>query len=184
MKKEDKKSIINGLENLFDANSTYYLVDFKKMNVSQAVELRKILRKNSYAYKVIKNRLALRALGDKAPEALRPFFQKPTAIAFAAREPIGLAKILKDFSLQGKVLEVKVGVLEGQYMAPERFDEVCRLSSREELVGRIAVMMAQPLVLLLRTLQAPLGQVGLLMGELKKKKEDGKTSHEVDQTQA
>ena len=184
MKKEDKQSIITGLESLFGANSTYYLVDFKKMNVSQAVALRKILRKNAYAYKVIKNRMALRALGDKAPESLRPFFQKPTAIAFAEREPIGLAKILKDFSNQGKVLEVKAGVLEGRYMAPERFDEVCRLSSREDLVAKFAVMMAQPLVLLLRTLQAPLGQVGLLMGELKKKKDEGKTSPEVEQTQA
>lgn len=184
MKKEDKQSVIKGLEGLFDANSTYYLVDFKKMKVSQAVELRKLLRKSSYSYKVIKNRLALRALGDKAPEALRSYFQKPTAIAFTAREPIGLAKILKDFSVQGKVLEVKGGILEGQYMAPERFDEVCRLSSREELVGRFAVMMAQPLVRMLRVLQAPLGQVGLLMGELKKKKDSEKTSHEVDQTQA
>ena len=87
MKKETKQTIIKGLEGLFDASSTYYLVDFKKLKVSQAVELRKLLRKNSYSYKVIKNRLALRALGDRAPEALRPYFQKPTAIAFAAQEP-------------------------------------------------------------------------------------------------
>lgn len=184
MKKEDKQTVIKGLERLFDANSTYYLVDFKKMKVSQAVELRKLLRKNSYSYKVIKNRLALRALGDRAPASLRPFFQRPTAIAFAAREPIGLAKILKDFSAQGKVLEVKAGVLEGHYMAPEQFDEVCRLSSRQELVSKIAIMMAQPLVRMLRVLQAPLSQAGLLMGELKKKKASVQASHEVDQTQA
>jgi large subunit ribosomal protein L10 len=184
VKKETKQTIIKGLEGLFDASSTYYLVDFKKLKVSQAVELRKLLRKNSYSYKVIKNRLALRALGDRAPEALRPYFQKPTAIAFAAQEPLGLAKILKDFSNQGKLLEVKAGVLEGQYMAPERFDEVCRLSSREDLVARIAAMMAQPLVRMLRVLQAPLGQVGLLMGELKKKKDSDTTSHEVEKTQA
>lgn len=184
MKKEAKQTIIKGLEGLFDANATYYLVDFKKLKVSQAVELRKLLRKSSYSYKVIKNRLALKALGDQAPEPLRPYFRKPTAIAFAAREPIGLAKILKDFSNQGKVLAVKAGVLEGQYMAPERFDEICRLSSRDELVGRLAVMMAQPLVQMLRVLQAPLGQVGLLMGELKKKKDSERTSQAVDQTQA
>lgn len=184
MKKEDKQSVVKGLEGLFDSHETFYLVDFKRMKVSQAVELRKLLRKNSYTYKVIKNRLALRAISDRAPEALRPYFQKPTAIAFAAKEPIGLAKILKDFSNQGKVLEVKAGVLEGRYLAPERFEEVCRLSSRDELFGRIAVMMAQPLVRMLRVLQAPLGQFGVLLGELRRTKGQGQATPEVDQTQA
>ena len=170
MKKEDKQPIIQSLEGLFSSNSTYYLIDFKKMKVSQSVELRKLLRKNAFTYKVIKNRLALRALGEKCPESLRPIFQKPTAVAFAAKDPIPLAKLLKDFSNQGKVLAVKGGQVEGQVMAAARFDEVCRMTSRADLVGKIAFLMANPLHRLMRTLQAPLGNVGVLLGELNKKK--------------
>lgn len=170
MKKEDKKPIIDSLEGLFASNSTYYLIDFKRMKVSQSVELRKLLRKNAFTYKVIKNRLALRALGEKCPEALRPFFQKPTAIAFADKDPIRLAKILKDFSNQGKILAVKGGQVESQLMPAARFEEVCRLTSRDDLIGRLAFMMASPLHTLMRTLQAPLGHVGILLGELKKTK--------------
>ncbi len=170
MKKEAKQPIVQTLERLFETNSTYYLVDFKKMKVSQSVELRKILRKNAFTYKVIKNRLALRALGERCPETIRPFFQKPTAIAFADKDPIQLAKILKDFSNRGKVLAVKVGQIEGQYLAPGRFDEVSKLTSRADLVGKIAYMMANPLHRLMRTLQAPLANVGILLGELKKTK--------------
>jgi len=172
VKKEAKQPIIENLERLFASNSTYYLIDFKKMKVSQSVELRKALRKNAFTYKVIKNRLALRALGEKCPEPLRPFFQKPTAVAFAGKDPIQLAKILREFSNQGKVLAVKAGQVEGQYLAPGRFDEVCRLASREELVGKIAFLMASPLHRLMRTLQAPLGNVGILLGELKRTKKD------------
>ena len=170
MKKEDKKPIIDSLERLFASSGTYYLVDYKRMTVAQAVELRKILRKNGYAYKVIKNRLALRALGEKCPEALRPYFQKPTAIAFAAKDPIPLARMLKDFSNQGKVLAVKSGQVEGRVLAAGQFEEVCRMTSREDLVGKIAFLMANPLHRLMRTLQAPLGNVGVLLGELNKKK--------------
>ena len=170
MKKEAKQPIVQTLERLFDSNSTYYLVDFKRMKVAQAVELRKVLRKNAFTYKVIKNRLALRALGEKCPVALRPFFQKPTAIAFADRDPIQLAKILRDFSNQGKILAVKGGQVEGQLMPAERFDEVTRLGSRKELLGKVGVLMANPLHRLMRTLQAPLGNVGILLGELKKTK--------------
>ena len=65
MKKEAKIPIVQTLERLFEANDTYYLVDFKRMSVAQAVELRKLMRKNAFTYRVIKNRLALRALGAK-----------------------------------------------------------------------------------------------------------------------
>jgi large subunit ribosomal protein L10 len=170
VKKEAKQPIVQTLERLFESNSTYYLVDFKKMKVSQSVELRKILRKNAFTYKVIKNRLALRALGDKCPEPLRPFFQKPTAIAFADKDPIQLAKILKDFSNQGKILAVKGGKVEGQLMPAARFEEVCKLTSREDLVGKIATLMANPLHRFLRTLRVPIANFGIVLGELNKKK--------------
>jgi len=170
VKKEEKQPIVETLERLFDTNSTYYLIDFKRMKVAQSVELRKILRKNAFTYKVIKNRLALRALGEKCPEALRPVFQKPTAIAFAGQDPIQLARILNDFSNKGKILAVKGGRVEGQLMPADRFDEVTRLGSRKDLLGKVGYLMASPLHRLMRTLQAPLGNVGILLGELKKTK--------------
>jgi len=170
VKKEAKKPIVDSLERQFASSGSYYLVDYKRMTVAQAVELRKILRKNGFSYKVIKNRLALRALGESCPEALRPYFQKPTAVAFAAKDAIPLARILKDFSNQGKVLAVKSGQVEGQILAAGQFDEVCRMTSREDLVGKIAFLLASPLHGLMRTLQAPLGNVGVLLGELKRTK--------------
>ena len=170
MKRENKDKIVKDLEKIFDANSTYYLVDFKRMRVSESVELRKALRRSSYAYKVVKNRLALRSLRDRAPESLKPFFQKTTAIAFAEKDPIGLARMLKDFSAAGKVLAVKAGVIEGQYMPPERFGEVIKLGSRNELLGKVGHMMAYPLSQFLRTLQAPLVDMGRLWSLLKDKK--------------
>jgi large subunit ribosomal protein L10 len=172
VKKEAKIPIIQTLERLFASSSTYYLVDFKRMTVAQAVELRKLMRKNAFTYKVIKNRLALRALGEQCPPALRPFFQKPTAIAFADKDPILLAKLLKDFSNQGKILAVKGGQVEGQLLPGERFDEISKLSSREDLMARFARLMAAPLVEFLRTLQAPLTSFGNLLNQLKAKKQD------------
>jgi large subunit ribosomal protein L10 len=170
VKKEAKGQIIQKLVSDFDTNGTYYLVDFKKMKVSQTVELRKLLRKNACHYRVVKNRLALRALSDKCPESLKPYFQKPTAVAFSAGDPIGLAKILKDYSAQGKVLAVKAGVVQGQYMEPARFDEVAKLTSRNDLVSKIAFLMASPLTRLMRTLQAPLGHMGNALSQFKDKK--------------
>jgi len=170
MKKETKSTRIGELNVLFRDNPTIYLFDYTKMTVAQATALRKALRKQGASLKVVKNRLALRALGDVVPADLKPAFRKPTAVAYTAADPIALAKAVKEFSVQTKAMVLKGGLVEGHYFPAARFDEVVKLSGRLELLGKIGYMMASPLVKLLRTLQAPLLNVGLLMGQLKDKK--------------
>ncbi len=84
------------------------------MSVAQSVVLRKTLRKQASGMKMVKNRLALRSLKAEFPDALRGAFRQPTAMAYTADDPIKLAKTIKDFSVQNKVLTVKGGVLQGQ----------------------------------------------------------------------
>jgi len=170
LKQEAKAHLIKQLEDNFARQNSAYLLDFTGMKVSQAVELRKLLRKNSFQIKVIKNRLALRALKEEFPQELRSYFEKPTAIAFAADEPVKLARLLRDFSTQHRVLTFKGGLIEGRLFPPERFEEICRLASREELIGKIGFLMAFPLIQLLRTWHAPLTQLGQVMSQLKEKK--------------
>jgi len=170
VKQEAKSSIIKGLEEQFDRQKNAFLVDYTGMKVSQAIELRRLLRKNSFTLKVVKNRLALRALRQNFPLELRGYFEKPTAIAFAAAEPIKLARLLRDFSARNKVMAFKGGLIEGHLFPPERFDEVCRLTSREELLGKIGYLMAFPLMQFLRICQAPLSQLGRALSQFKEKK--------------
>jgi len=69
------------------------------------------------------------ALGDRFPE-LKPYFRQKTAIAMTTDDPIALAKQLKDFSQQGKVLEIKAGIIEAHYLSPEMFGEIVKLNSK------------------------------------------------------
>lgn len=170
MKRDAKAHTIKNMEESFGRQKTIYLMDYTGMTVSQAVALRRLLKKSSYDFKVVKNRLALRALKEDFPAELRSYFQKPTAVALAAAEPVKLARMLKDFSVQNKVMAFKGGLFEGQLLPPERFDEVCRLASREELLGKIGYLMASPLIRMLRTWQAPLSQMGRLLSQFKEKK--------------
>jgi large subunit ribosomal protein L10 len=170
VKRDVKAHTIKNMEESFGRQKTIYLMDYTGMKVSQAVALRRLLKKSSYDFKVVKNRLALRALKEDFPAELRSYFQKPTAVALAAAEPVKLARMLKDFSVQNKVMAFKGGLFEGQLLPPERFDEVCRLASREELLGKIGYLMASPLIRMLRTWQAPLSQMGRLLSQFKEKK--------------
>ena len=170
MKQDAKQKLIQDLQQDFGRADTAYLLDYTRMTVAQSVALRKLLRKNAYTMKVVKNRLALRSLKADVPEALHGYFQKPTAIAFGAEEPLRLARLIRDFSVKNKVLTFKGGLIEGQLLTPDRFEEVCRLSSKQELLGKIGYLMALPLRQLLRTWQAPVASLGRLLSQLKEKK--------------
>ena len=170
MKREDKESQVKELSEAFESHDTFYLLDFINMHVSQSVQLRRRLRDQSYTFRVIKNRLALRALSEDFPDDLKGFFQGPTAIAFAPQDPIGLARMLKDFSIEHKVLSVKGGMFEGQFIPAQRFEEIANLTSREDLLAKLGFLMSYPLTKLLRTWQAPVDSLGRLLSQLKTKK--------------
>ncbi len=172
MKKEAKSEIIKDLIETLEKSDTFFLIDFKRMKVAETVELRKKLRKNKCSYTVVKNRLALKALGEKVPADVRPFFDGPTAIAASAGDPLGLARIIKESSMQGKVLEMKAGIMEGTFLPKERFDEICKINSRDELLGKISYLMSYHMTQFLRTLKAPLANMGNLMTQLKDMKKE------------
>lgn len=170
MLREEKEKQVKELSEAFKTCHSFYIVDYLKMPVSQFTELRKLFRERSYTFKVIKNRLALRALKDKFPEELKKYFQGTTAIAFAPQDPVGLARLIKNYAEQNKALTVKAGLIEGQFIPAERFNEVATLAPREVLLARLGYAMAYPLVRILRTWQAPTLSLGRLLSQLKNKK--------------
>ncbi len=170
MKRENKIKLVEELRHLFAQHDSFYVVDFQGISVAQMTRLRRAMRRMGGVFKVVKNRLALRALREELPEEMRLLFQKTTAVAFPDGDAIALARFLKEFSAQNKVLSVKGGIIQGQIFPAERFDEICQLSSRPELLAKIGYLISYPLVNLLRTFQAPLAQFGLVMNQLKTKK--------------
>ncbi|MBN2199555.1 MAG: 50S ribosomal protein L10 [Candidatus Aminicenantes bacterium] len=173
MKREKKDLQIKQLSEILNQKDSFYLMDFTKVTVGQSVALRKALRKKSHVFRVVKNRLALKAFDDRQPKELKPYFQKPTAIAYTDGDPVDLAKSLKDFASQHKVLTVKGGVLQGQIFGPDRFEEIVALGSQQEMLARFASLMAAPLSRMLSALRAPLGSLGGLLGQFKARGEGG-----------
>jgi len=170
MKKETKSQRIDEMTALFGDYKTFYLFDYTKMTVAQATEFRRALRKQGSSLKVVKNRLALRSLAAAVPAEIRPAFRKPTAVAYTGSDALALARAVKEFATSTKAIVVKGGLVEGAFFGPERFEEVCRLASRPELLAKVGGLMAFPLMKLMRTLQAPLAQMGVLWSQLKDKR--------------
>ncbi len=168
--REKKVKQVQDLAKIFEQNSTLYLIDYKKISVPKSMELRTQLRENNCSLKVIKNRLALRALTDELPLELKQYFQGPTAIAFTDENPIILARLLKDFIVQNKVLKVKAGLVEGEFLSEGQFPEIANLTSRDDLLAKLGYLIVYPLTQLLKTWQAPFNSFGSMLSQLKSKK--------------
>jgi len=167
---QKKDDLIKEINASFESHDTFFLFDFMNMPVSQSVELRRKLREHSCTFKVVKNRLALRAFKEEMPEDLKTYFRGPTAIAFASENPLQLARLIKDFSDQHKILKFKAGLLEGHFLPEEKFAEVANLTSRDSLVVKFGFIMAYHLIKFLRTWQAPTESLGRLLSQIKPKK--------------
>ena len=168
--REKKENLVKEINANFAKHVSFYLLDLINMPVAKTMELRRQLHENSFPIKVVKNRLALRGLTDDLPDDLKSYFRGPTAIAFASENPLQLAKMLRDFSKQHKVLKFKAGLLEGQFLGKDQFEDVANLTSREDLIAKIGFLMANPLIRLLRTWQTPMESLGWLLSQLKSKK--------------
>jgi large subunit ribosomal protein L10 len=170
VKKEIKAARIDEMKTIFADHGTFYAFDYNKMTVAQATDLRRTIRKNGAAFKVVKNRLALRSFREGLPDDLRKVFRQPTAIAYTAGDAIALARALKEFQVANKVLVLKGGVIEGLYFLPARFDEITKLASRTALLAKVGYLMAAPLQRFLGAMQAPLTHLGHRLNQLKDKK--------------
>jgi len=165
-----KEQLVKQLADVFEKYPNFYLIDFMKLPVSQSVELRKRMRENSHHFVVVKNRLALKAMREEFPEEIRTFFRGPTAIASTEGDAVGLARLIKEFSSQFRVLQVKAAMVEGDVYSGDKFEEIASLSSREDLIAKFGFLMAYPLMKLLRTMQSPLTSLGSVLSQLKTKK--------------
>ena len=136
------------LASLFKAADSVVLVDFKGLDVPEATELRRRVRAADGQYRVVKNRLAKRAIEGSAFESLGDLFEGPTAIAYSEADPVLLAKTLTTFAKTAPMLKVKAAMVQGHSFTSAEVEDLAALPSKPELY-----------VQLLAVLQAPMNQL-------------------------
>jgi len=67
-------------------------------------------------------------------------------------------------------LSVKCGLIEGQFLEEDRFADIAKLTSKDDLLAKLGYLMAYPLTTFLRTWQAPLNSVASMLDQIKSKK--------------
>jgi large subunit ribosomal protein L10 len=152
--REEKSTEIASLAEKFGRAKAAFLVDFKGMTVEQVTNLRKKLVPVESEMKVVRNTLALRALGDHpaSKTALEKNFVGNNAIVFAFGEAPATAKALSDFAKDVEILQLKVGVMEGTALDKNGIKALANLPSKDVLRAQFLGVLNAPASKFVRTL--------------------------------
>jgi len=155
MKKTDKTEVVSTLHERFARARIAIVTECAGMPVNQVNELRKKLRQAQAQMHVVKNTLAIRALGQTPLVPLQPLFKGQSALVIGYDDPVMPAKVIRDFIKAEKCeksLQVKGAILDGEELDPVRLAAVADLPSKSDL-----------LAMLLSAFQGPIrGFVGVL----------------------
>ncbi|MDW7670822.1 MAG: 50S ribosomal protein L10 [Bacillota bacterium] len=141
---EMKKAIVEEIADKFSRSTSAILYDYRGLTVEEVTELRKQFRDAGVDYKVYKNTLVKRALEQAGVEGLTDLMEGPNAIAFSYDDPITPAKIGSEFAKTHKELELKAGIVEGEFFNETKVKELAAIPTREVLIAKLLGSLKAP----------------------------------------
>jgi ribosomal protein L10 len=158
----EKVESVQSLRERLDGVKTAVLTEYRGLTVRQLSDLRKQLKGAAAEYRVVKNRLARRAVEGSALHPLAPHLRGPVGVAYTRQDPVAVAKALQAFARGNPALAIKVGLVEGSVLEPPALRALADLPSkdalRSQLVGAVQGPMSQ-LVSVLTAVQRELVRV-------------------------
>lgn len=157
MLRTDKENSIAEIKASFERATSTVFVDYKGMTVAEVSKLRDICREKGVLYRVLKNTLVRKALGD-APYAnkLAANLKGMTAVAWSFEEPSAAARLLKDYAKENEKLKIKAGLLEGQVLDGKAVEnQLASLPSKDEARSMLLATFMAPAQQLVMLLNAP-----------------------------
>ena len=139
-KKQEVEALVEKMQNA----RSFVIVDYSGLTVEQVTKLRRELRDNGCDMVVIKNNITRRAADQLGFNAMNDSLVGPNAVAFSHVDSVSAAKVVYDFAQENKALELKVGVVDGEYMDNEHINVIATIPSRETLLTMIAAGLLQP----------------------------------------
>ncbi len=150
-----KAAQIDALVDSFERSQLTVVANYRGLSVSQLQELRAGLRGADAEFTIAKNTLTRIASGRVGVEIPEGCLEGPTALMFAYGDVVAPAKALSDFVRSSRILELKVGLMEGQALSASELEALASMPPREELLGKLVGMLASPMSRMVGVLGGP-----------------------------
>jgi large subunit ribosomal protein L10 len=170
----EKVQAVEAIKGHFDRGTSAVFLDFSGMTVAEVSRLRSEFRKQGVTYKVLKNSLVRRALGD-APYAqkLSKALKGMTGVAFSGEEPGAAARVLRALVKENEKIKIKAGLLDGQVLDAKTVEnQLATLPGKNEARAMLLATFMAPAQRFVMLLNTPAGNFVRLL-EAKKAKGGG-----------
>jgi large subunit ribosomal protein L10 len=166
MNRDQKAALVDELASEISGAEAIFAVDYRGISVPQAAELRSQLRDAGATFRVVKNRLTLRAIDAAGVTELKDVLEGPTAFTFVRGDAVLAAKALSKFRREHEILEFKGGLMEGAALDAGQFESIAKLPGRDILNGQLAGIVASPLTGLVRGLASMISGLAIQLQQI------------------
>lgn len=146
------------------------VADYRGLKHKQLEELRKLLKKSDGEFVVAKNRLFLRALGDRA-DALKDSLKDSTAVLFAYADEVAPLKELMKYFKGAGLGKTKAGLLGTQALTEADVTRLSLLPNRETVLGQLVGQLNAPIQSLHYALQWNINKLAYALNAIVKTKQ-------------
>jgi large subunit ribosomal protein L10 len=155
MDRVQKETQVAEIKDRFGRMASAIVTDFRGLDVETLNSLRREFDKVSIEYKVVKNTLVMRAVGDEGyAEKLSGYLAGPTAIAWSYEDPVAPAKVLADFTKTNEKLKIKCAVLDGQILSAPQVVQLSKMPGKNEIKAQLLATFMAPAQTMVRLLAA------------------------------
>jgi large subunit ribosomal protein L10 len=161
MDRAQKAESIETLKGVFADAGAVVVTHYLGLSVAEISDLRGRLRKEGATFKVVKNRLAIKALnggGDGAAE----LFKGPVGIAYAP-DPVSAAKVATQYAKDNDKFKVVGGLMGPTVLDAKGVDALAKLPSLDQLRARIVGLIQAPATRIAGVVQAPAAQLARVL---------------------
>jgi len=185
MPRPEKVQAVADIKERMEGAQAVFLAEYAGLSVQEQQALRRELRANEAEFKVVKMTLARLAAAGLDIDDLDELLLGPTGLAFADGDPVGAAKVLRDFAKGHEVFVIKGGLLGREFLTPERIADLADIEPREVLLARIAGAFEAPMAKMAGLLAAlPRGMATAMQQLLEKREEGGESAASSDEPAA
>ena len=161
---------VEDLTNKLSKAKAIYLTEYLGLNVGDITKLRKAFHSNNVEFKVAKNTLLKLAAEKNNLKGLDKYLSNSTAIALSYEDPTTPAKVIKDFTKDNDLPQVKGIVFEGEVLDGGEFKRFANVPTKEESLAKLIALLQSPLTKLVWALKSPMSNMGNVLNNLKNNK--------------
>ena len=161
MDRAQKTESIETLKGVFAGAGAVVVTHYLGLTVAEITDLRGRLRKEGAALKVVKNRLAQKALNGAGAGA-HDLFKGPVAIAYGP-DAVSAAKVATAYAKDNEKFTIVGGLMGDQVLDAKGVDALAKLPSLDQLRGKLVGLLQAPATKIAGVLQAPGAQLARVM---------------------